>query len=141
MGLGRYLLWFAFGGIIMGISWIIAGLIWAVSIIGMPMGTQCFNISKYCFMPFGKTVRNDGGGSVMEYNNPLVGDKNWGSGADVPLALRIVWLIIPGVFLALEAAVIGVLQCVTLIGIPFGKKSFKIAKLALNPFGAAFSEE
>ena len=141
MGLGRYLLWFAFGGIIMGLSWIIAGLIWAVTIIAMPQGTQCFNIAKYCFMPFGKTVSYDGSGSVMEITNPLVGEKDWGSGKDVSTAMRIVWLIIPGIFLALEAAIIGAIQCVTIIGIPFGKKSFKIMMLALKPFGATFSDE
>ena len=52
------------------------------------------------------------------------------------MLLNIVWLLISGLPLALEAALAGVLFCITIIGIPFGKQCFKIAKLALMPFGA-----
>ena len=110
------LLWFIFGGIIMGMSWAIAGLLWCVTIIGIPWGVQCFKFAKLCFFPFGKDVELGGGvGSLL---------------------LNIIWLMISGLPLALEALVIGCIFCVTIIGIPFGKQCFKLAKLSLMPFGA-----
>ena len=50
--------------------------------------------------------------------------------------LNIIWLIVSGLPLALEHLAIGVAMCVTIIGIPFGLQQFKLAKLALMPFGA-----
>ncbi len=43
---------------------------------------------------------------------------------------------ISGIPLAAAAALNGILLCCTIIGIPFGLQCFKIAKLALMPFGA-----
>ena len=47
-----------------------------------------------------------------------------------------IWFIFSGLALALGNFVLGCLLCVTIIGIPFGRQFFKIAKLALAPFGA-----
>jgi uncharacterized membrane protein YccF (DUF307 family) len=69
------------------------------------------------FFPFGKRVVYGGGA--------------------VSLAVNVLWLIFSGIWLAAEAALVGVVFCVTIIGIPFGKQCFKLAKLALMPFGAA----
>ena len=67
------------------------------------------------FFPFGKEVVYGGGaGSLL---------------------LNIIWLIVSGFWLAVESALIGVLLCITIIGIPFGLQQFKLAKLALMPFG------
>ena len=110
------LLWFIFGGVIMGLSWTIAGLFWCITIIGIPWGIQCFKFAKLCFFPFGKEV---------EYSNST------GS-----IILNILWIVITGVPLAIEALICGVVYCITIVGIPFGKQCFKLAKLALMPFGA-----
>ena len=59
----------------------------------------------------------------------------YGGGAGSFL-LNIIWLIVSGLPLALEHLAIGVAMCVTIIGIPFGLQQFKLAKLALMPFGA-----
>ena len=68
------------------------------------------------FFPFGKEVRYGGGaGSFL---------------------LNILWLILSGLPLALEHVVIGGVLCITIIGIPFGLQQFKLAKLALMPFGS-----
>lgn len=110
------ILWFLFGGFITGISWLLAGVIWCITIIGIPIGRQCFKFAGLCFFPFGKEVKYGGG--------------------NVNLLLNIIWLLITGLALAVEAAVLGCLLCVTIIGIPFGMQCFKIAKLALMPFGS-----
>jgi uncharacterized membrane protein YccF (DUF307 family) len=84
--------------------------------VGIPVGIQCFKFAELAFFPFGKEV-DFGGGPVSFLFNLL-------------------WLVFGGFELALEAAGVGLLFCVTIIGIPFGLQCFKIAKLALMPFGA-----
>lgn len=111
------IIWFLFGGILLGLSWALAGIIWCVTILGIPWGVQCFKFAKLAFFPFGKEVVYGGGvGSLL---------------------LNILWLLVSGVALAVEACVVGLVFCITIVGIPFGKQCFKIARLALMPFGAA----
>lgn len=110
------LLWFIFGGFLAGLSWLLAGCLWCITIIGIPVGVQCFKLAVLSFFPFGKEVRYGGGaGSLL---------------------LNILWLLVSGLPLAVEHAVFGSVLCVTVIGIPFGLQQFKLAKLALMPFGA-----
>jgi len=110
------ILWFLFGGVILGLSWAVAGLLWCVTIVGIPVGVQCFKFAELSFFPFGKEVLYGGGA--------------------ISFLLNLIWLVVSGIPLACEAAVIGILFCITIVGIPFGKQCFKIAKLALLPFGA-----
>lgn len=116
MGCLGNLLWFIFGGFISGLSWCVAGLLWCITIVGIPVGTQCFKFAALSFFPFGKEVEYGGGAGS--------------------LILNIIWLIISGLPLALEHLAIGAVLCITIVGIPFGLQQFKLAKLALMPFGA-----
>lgn len=110
------ILWFVFGGLILGISWGLAGLLWCITIVGIPWGVQCFKFARLAFAPFGIKINYGGGvGSLL---------------------LNIIWLCLSGIPLAIEAAVLGLIFCITIVGIPFGKQFFKYAKLALMPFGA-----
>lgn len=119
MGCLGNVLWFICGGFIGGLSWVLAGCLWCISIIGIPVGMQCFKFAGLSFFPFGKEV-------------------NYGGGAG-SLLLNIIWLIISGLPMAAVSAVMGVLLCITIIGIPFGLQHFKLAKLALMPFGSGVS--
>lgn len=110
------LLWIIFGGLITALGWCVAGLLWCITIIGIPVGVQCFKIAGLSLMPFGKEVRYGGGTGR--------------------LILNVLWIIFSGLELALGHAVLGIVFCITIIGIPFGKQHFKLAKLALMPFGA-----
>lgn len=110
------ILWFLFGGIWQGLGWVLAGILWCITIIGIPIGKQCFKFASMAFFPFGKEIVY--GGSTPS------------------LIANIFWFILSGIPLALSAAINGVLLCCTIIGIPFGLQCFKIAKLALMPFGA-----
>ena len=116
MGCMGNILWFLFGGLWLGLGWSLAGILWCVTIVGIPVGLQCFKFAKLAFFPFGKEIR-------------------FGGGAGATL-LNILWLLLSGIPLALEAALAGVILCVTIVGIPFGMQCFKLAKLALMPFGA-----
>ena len=87
-----------------------------ITVVGIPVGMQCFKFAALSFFPFGKEVQYGGGaGSFL---------------------LNIIWLIVSGLPLALEHLALGTALCVTIIGIPFGLQQFKLAKLALMPFGA-----
>lgn len=110
-------LWFLFGGVVLGLGWVLAGVLWCITIVGIPIGMQCFKFASLSFFPFGKEIVYGGGvGSML---------------------LNILWLLVSGIPLAIVSALDGVLFCVTIIGIPFGKQCFKLAKLALMPFGAS----
>ena len=111
------ILWFICGGLISGLSWLAAGILWCITIVGIPIGLQCFKFAGLSFWPFGKEVVY-GGGAMSTIAN-------------------LFWLIISGIPLALENLILGLICCITIIGIPFGKQFFKIAKLALTPFGAS----
>jgi uncharacterized membrane protein YccF (DUF307 family) len=116
MGCLGNIIWFLCGGFLSGLSWLVAGLLWCLTIVGIPVGMQCFKLAEMSFFPFGKEIRYGGGpGSLI---------------------LNILWIILTGIPLAIESAVFGLILCITIIGIPFGLQHFKIAKLALMPFGA-----
>ena len=110
------ILWFVFGGFFSGLAWLASGLLWCITIVGIPYGLQCFKFATLSFFPFGKEVR-------------------YGGGVFSTLA-NIIWLIFFGIPMAFGNLVIGLLWCITIVGIPFGKQFFKIEKLALTPFGA-----
>ena len=109
-------IWFIFGGLIGGLSWLAAGILWCITIIGIPIGMQCFKIASLSFGPFRKEVIYHPSG--------------------MPFIVNIIWLIVSGLPIALAHVVSGILLCITIIGIPFAKQSFKLARLALMPFGA-----
>ncbi|MGK0552072.1 YccF domain-containing protein [Enterococcus faecalis] len=110
------IIWFIFGGFIGGLGWLLAGLLWCITIIGIPVGLQCFKFASLSFWPFGKEV---------EYST-----------SGISFVINIIWLIVSGLPLAITHCVSGLLLYITIIGIPFGNQSFKLAKLALMPFGA-----
>lgn len=110
------ILWFLFGGLWMGLGWLLVGLLWCITIVGIPIGVQCFKFARLAFFPFGK---------VILY-----------SGSAPSLLLNLLWLIFGGLELAAACALHGLLFCVTVVGIPFGTQCFKIARLALTPFGS-----
>lgn len=116
MGCLGNLLWFLFGGCISGLGWLLGGCLWCITIVGIPIGVQCFKFASLSFFPFGKEVVYGGGaGSLL---------------------LNIIWLLVTGLPMAVVHVVSGLLLCITMIGIPFGLQQFKLAKLALLPFGA-----
>jgi uncharacterized membrane protein YccF (DUF307 family) len=113
------LIWFVFGGVEMAFFWCLFGLLQFITVIGIPSGFQAFKIARLAVWPFGKeVVYGEGGGNLI---------------------LNILWIILGGFLLAIGNAVIGAIFCITVIGIPFGRQYFKLAKLSLMPFGATIS--
>jgi uncharacterized membrane protein YccF (DUF307 family) len=110
------ILWFLFGGLISGLAWIIAGCIWCITLIGIPVGLQCFKFASLSFWPFGKEIV-------------------YGSGV-FSFLINLIWIIFFGWEMAAVNAIFGLLWCVTIVGVPFGLQFFKLARLSLLPFGA-----
>ena len=108
-------LWLIFTGIFTAIAWFFLGIFWCITIIGIPFGKQCFKFARLSAWPFGTTVNSNFG------KHPIA---------------NIIWIIFGGIFLAISFFFVGLIWCITIIGIPFGKQCFKLAKLAMAPFGA-----
>ena len=111
------ILWIIFGGLFSALNWFLVGCMWCFTIVGIPVGLQCFKMASITLNPFGKEIARDPG-----------------SGA---FLMNVVWFLLTGWELALVNFLLGLLLSITIIGIPFGKQYFKTAKLALCPFGAA----
>ncbi len=109
-------LWLICGGFFSGLGWLCAGLLWCVTIVGIPVGIQCFKLSSISFMPFGAEIEYEGGAASFLVN--------------------ILWFFLSGIELAIGNFLMGCLLCITIVGVPFGLQFFKIAKLSLAPFGA-----
>lgn len=109
------LLWILCGGLVSALSWAFAGLFWCITVVGLPLGKQCFKLAKLTLAPFGKEIKDEG--------------------SAVSTVANIFWIIFTGLPMAIENAVLGIVLCVTIIGIPFGKQYFKLARLSLAPFG------
>lgn len=121
MGFLGNVIWFLFAGFWQGLGWTVAGLLWCVTIVGIPIGRQCFKFAALSFHPFGLDVRSGGG--------------------VVSTLMNLAWLLFSGLWLALGSAANGLLLCLTIVGIPFGRQCFKLARLALSPFGAEIVRE
>ena len=94
------ILWIILGGLAIAIGWALVGLILCISIIGIPFGIQAFKMAGLTLTPFGKTVQYGGGvGSALA---------------------NILWVVMVGWWMALGYLGAGVLNCITIIGIPFG---------------------
>ena len=103
MGCLGNLLWFVCGGFLSGLGWLLTGLLWCITIVGIPWGTQCFKFASLSFFPFGKEVEYGGGvGSLL---------------------LNILWLALSGIPMAVGSAIMGCILCATIVGIPLKAKT------------------
>ncbi|MFC2616548.1 YccF domain-containing protein [Scardovia wiggsiae] len=110
------ILWILLGGLETAILWFLIGCILCITIIGIPFGTQCFKMAGLTLAPFGKTVINNGGLATGIFN--------------------IIWALTFGWMLGAIYVFAGLVNLCTIIGIPFGIQSFKMAALAFWPFGS-----
>ncbi len=124
------ILWFILGGWISGSLWILAGVLLAITVVGLPWSMAAFRIAGFSYWPFGRQVV-----SRAELNRR--GDLGTGP---VGLLLNILWFILGGWYLAIHHIVLGVGLCVTIIGIPFGLQHLKLAIISLAPVGKAVVE-
>ena len=119
------LLWIVFGGLEMAIGWLLAAVIMAITIIGIPWARAAFNIASYTLLPFGRKA-------VLRAEHS--GRHDVGTG---PFGLigNIIWFVLAGWWLALGHLIAAIVLAVTIIGIPFAWAHLKLAGLALWPIG------
>lgn len=118
MSLIGNLIWFIFGGLLLGIGYLFGGMVLCFTIVGIPFGLQIMKLGLFAMWPFG--------GEVVPGNNA--------SGC-LPLLLNVLWIICGGIEVALTHLALGIVFSITIVGIPFGMQHFKLMMLALMPFG------
>ncbi len=119
------LLWIVFGGLEMALGWVIAAVIMAITIVGLPWARAAFNIAAYTLLPFGQKAV-----SRAEH----FGTEDIGTGLFGVLG-NIIWLVLAGWWLALGHLITAILLAITIIGIPFAWAHLKLAGMALWPIG------
>lgn len=112
------LLWLLFGGLEAAMGYFTGSLVMVFTIIGIPVALQTFKLGLLCLWPFGA--------EVIDTSSPT---------GCIRLPLNLLWLIFGGLWACLVHVFFGLLLCITIIGIPFGKQHFKMAGLSLAPFG------
>ena len=118
MNLLGNLIWLIFGGLFAALGYIFGGLVLCLTIVGIPWGVQCFKIAGLVLWPFGKKVVSD--------------TSNTGC---LSVIFNIIWILCGGIWTAITHVVMGLLLCITIIGIPWGRQHFKLIELSLMPFG------
>jgi len=112
------ILWLLLGGIFTAVEYVISSLAMMITIIGIPFGLQTLKLSLLALCPFGKEIRT----------TPQ-------AGGCLSIIMNILWILLGGIWISLSHLVFGIVLCITIIGIPFGRQHFKLAGLALTPFG------
>jgi uncharacterized membrane protein YccF (DUF307 family) len=121
------LLWLIFGGVWMALAWMLAGVLMAVTIVGLPWARSAFTIARYTLLPFGfRAVPR----------TMLTGYGDIGTGP-VGAIGNVIWFVLAGWWLALGHLLTAVAWAVTIVGIPFAWAHLKLAALALWPVGRA----
>lgn len=112
------LIWFIFGGLWLAIGYAIVGIICFVLIVTIPFGIQAFKLAGFVVWPFGRVV--------VQRERVMSG---WA------ILGNVIWIIVAGIWMAIAHIVTGIVQCLTIIGIPLGLANFKLVPLAIAPFG------
>ena len=118
MGCFMNVLWLLLGGIITAVEYVVSSLLLMVTIVGIPFGIQTLKLAGLALWPFGKEVRTGERSSGCLY-----------------IFMNVLWILLGGIWISLSHLLFGALLCITVIGIPFGLQHFKLATVALTPFG------
>jgi uncharacterized membrane protein YccF (DUF307 family) len=110
-------LWLVLSGFWLALGYAVAGLLMCLLIITIPFGIASFRLAAYVLWPFGRTlVRRPDAGVASTIGN-------------------IVWFLLVGLWMAVAHLILGILLCITIIGIPLGLGNFKLAAVAIAPLG------
>ena len=118
-------LWFICGGLVTGLGWLLAGVLLAITIVGLPYAGAAWRIAGFAFWPFGKEIVS---------REILTGRHDLGTGP-LGFLLNVVWFVLAGWWLALGHLVVAVAEAISIIGIPFAIKDLQLAYIALAPIG------
>jgi uncharacterized membrane protein YccF (DUF307 family) len=119
------ILWIVFGGLGMAVGWLIAAVVMAITIIGLPWARAAFNIAAYTLLPFGQRAVD---------REAVTGRGDIGTGV-FGLLGNIIWLVLAGWWLAIGHLLAALVLAITIVGIPFAWAHLKLAGIALWPIG------
>ena len=119
------ILWIVFGGLGMAVGWLIAAVVMAITIIGLPWARAAFNIAAYTLLPFGQRAVD---------RETVTGRSDIGTGV-LGLIGNIIWLVLAGWWLAIGHLIAALALAITIVGIPFAWAHLKLAGIALWPIG------
>lgn len=112
------IIWLVFGGIFIAIEYFVSSILLMITIVGIPFGLQTLKLAYIALWPFGKDIQ-------LGPNTP----------GCLSTIMNLIWFFIGGIWIALSHLALGLLFTITIIGIPFGTQHFKLASVALTPFG------
>lgn len=112
------LIFFVFGGFVIFLGYVLGGILLCLTIIGIPFGFQCFKLAGGVIAPFGREVR--------ETDPP---------GGVISIIMNVIWIILPGLELAIMHLALAAVFAITIIGLPIAKQHIKLLPMALMPFG------
>jgi uncharacterized membrane protein YccF (DUF307 family) len=112
------LVWLIFGGLMAALGYFIGGLVLCLTVIGIPWGLQCFRLAELVLWPFGKKIVSEGNETGC-----------------LNILCNLIWILFGGLYTAIVHLVMGVILCITIIGIPWGRQHFKLIEISLMPFG------
>ncbi len=118
MNLIGNIIWLIFGGFIIAVEYFIGSIFLIITIVGIPFGVQTLKMASLALWPFGRDTRVQQRASGCLY-----------------ILMNIIWLLTGGLWIAVTHAILGIILCITIIGIPFGLQHFKLTAIALSPFG------
>lgn len=118
MNLLLNIIWIVFGGWLIAVEYVLSSVTMMITIVGIPFGLQTIKLAVVALTPFGTIVT-----------------KSPTSNGCLSLLMNVIWWIVGGIPIALTHIGLGVLFCITIIGIPFGLQHIKLAGLAFMPFG------
>ena len=118
MNLFGNILWLVLGGLIVALLYWIVGALFCITIIGIPFGVELIKFGSFALWPFGKKVKDSPN-----------------AGSCLNTVFNVIWILMGWWEIAAAHAVFGLICCITIVGIPFGKQHFKLAWLSLMPFG------
>ena len=112
------IIWLVFGGFITAVEYFIASMLLMLTIIGIPFGLQTLKLASLAIWPFGRDA---------VHAQPTMGC--------LSTVMNIFWLIFGGIWIALTHFIFGLILVFTIVGIPWANQHFKLASIALSPFG------
>lgn len=112
------ILWLLFGGLSIALEYFFSSLLLMITIVGIPFGIANMRLGILALWPFGSHIVDDGQGTGC-----------------LDMFMNVLWFFIGGIWIALTHLFWGVVLCITIVGIPWGKMHFRLMHLALAPFG------
>jgi len=118
------IIWLLFGGILIALEYLVSSIILIITIAGIPFGIQTLKLASLALFPFGKEIRSTKSASGC-----------------LSTVMNLIWIFVGGIWISVSHVIFGILLGITIIGIPFAKQHFKLAGLALTPFGKEVVEK